>query len=205
MKPYQCVFWLLLFCSLIAVPALADSKEATILPGRAPESVGCAMSGQMSEQIPWTISYATTPFSVKYFVQDPTWLINVDQQTYPGATGVDFIQNWAAPLDSVGAQPWTGACCNPLTGECTITLESDCAYDWLGLDVPCTLENCPIPPLPEGACCNQATGVCTITAQAACDLPSIWLGAGVPCNAETCQPVSPTERTSWGQIKSLYR
>ncbi len=205
MKPYQRVFWLLLFCSLIAVPASADSKEATISLGRTPEYLFCATPGQASEQITWSIIDATIPFSVKYFLQDPTRLINLEPQTYPGATGVNIIQNWAAPLDSMDAVPWTGACCNHLTGECTITLEEDCPYDWLGLDVPCTPETCPIPPLPEGACCNQATGICTITTQAACDLPSIWLGAGVLCNAQTCPPPTPTERTSWGQIKNLYR
>ena len=54
-----------------------------------------------------------------------------------------------------------------------------------------------------GACCDHATGACTITTQAACQFD--WLGAGVPCNATTCVPPIPIERSSWGQIKNIYR
>ncbi len=94
----------------------------------------------------------------------------------------------------------TGACCDPATGNCTITTQADCGFAWLGPDVPCNTETCPVP---TGACCDHATGDCTITTQADCAFD--WLGVDVPCNLETCVPPVPTERTSWGQIKNIYR
>jgi hypothetical protein len=96
----------------------------------------------------------------------------------------------------------TGACCDHATGDCTITAQAACPFSWLGQDVPCNAETCQPPPA-QGACCDSATGNCNITSQAACGFD--WLGAGVPCDLTTCVPPTPVERTSWGQIKSLYR
>ena len=60
-------------------------------------------------------------------------------------------------------------------------------------------------PLPTGNCCDQLTGNCSVVTEAACTAAGFtWLGAG-PCNAETCREPVPTERTSWGHIKNIYR
>jgi hypothetical protein len=74
-------------------------------------------------------------------------------------------------------------------------------YGCLGFGTP-GYTPCPVTPDPTGACCNTATGDCAITTQAACQFT--WLGENVPCNDATCLPV-PTERASWGRIKSAYR
>lgn len=42
------------------------------------------------------------------------------------------------------AEP-TGACCNTATGACEITTEAACAYSWLGIDIPCNAQTCPVP------------------------------------------------------------
>jgi len=43
--------------------------------------------------------------------------------------------------------PVTGACCNLLTGDCTITEQVPCVapFTWLGADIPCNVQTCPIP------------------------------------------------------------
>ena len=56
---------------------------------------------------------------------------------------------------------------------------------------------------PTGACCAP-DGTCTLTTQTNCALPSIWTSAGV-CSPNPCTQPTPTERTSWGQIKNIYR
>jgi hypothetical protein len=61
------------------------------------------------------------------------------------------------------------------------------------------------PPAATGACCVLATGACTITTAADCLAPGSYLGDNVLCNVQTCPIPVPTEKKSWGQVKSLYR
>jgi hypothetical protein len=98
-----------------------------------------------------------------------------------------------------------GACCDLVNGWCTVTTEADCPLpgawfpEWPG----CDPNPCPQSP-PIGACCDMTTGDCVMTTQADC--PFTWLGPGVPCAIGACSPPpTPIERTSWGQIKNLYR
>ncbi len=102
------------------------------------------------------------------------------------------FQTWAAAELTVTYtyEPTpTGACCDLATGDCTITTQAECGFTWLGADVPCNLETCPVPPPPTGACCDHATGDCVVVAEIDC--PFDWLGADVPCNVETCPPPPP--------------
>jgi hypothetical protein len=105
--------------------------------------------------------------------------------------------------------PPEGACCW-LDGHCTIETLANCHGDgipqWF-LNGVCSPNPCTQPVVHTGACCNVSVGMpdCTITTQALCLTPYTWLGIDVPCNAVTCIPVIPTERTSWGQIKNIYR
>jgi hypothetical protein len=102
--------------------------------------------------------------------------------------------------DPCNPMPPTGSCCYP-NGTCEVTTQVACTATWLlgGLCDPNTCE----PPPAQGACCDHLTGNCAITTQTACGFD--WLGAGVPCDLTTCVPPTPTERTSWGQIKNTYR
>ena len=102
-----------------------------------------------------------------------------------------------------------GNCCDRATPECLVTTESWCVdfldFEWLGT-VPCDVQtNCNMPVNPEGACCWVADGRCTITTQAGCVAPGSWLGAFVPCNFSNCPVPMPVQRSSWGQIKNIYR
>jgi hypothetical protein len=104
---------------------------------------------------------------------------------------------------AIPGPPPTGACCNPDTGECTITTLANCAYTWLGADVPCNVQTCP-PPIPRGACCDPQ-GNCTITTQAECLPPNVWHPEWTSCEPNYCPPPVPTQNTTWGQIKANYR
>ena len=103
--------------------------------------------------------------------------------------------------------PPEGACCW-LDGHCTIATEVGCAGDgtphWT-LNGVCSPNPCDQPPPVTGACC-WLDGHCTVTTEAGC------LGTGTPhwtlggtCDPNNCVPPVPTERTSWGQIKNIYR
>jgi len=92
-----------------------------------------------------------------------------------------------------------------LAGNCTLTIEADCAAPsvWLaGQD--CDPNPCEQPPA-TGACC-YTDGTCQVLTEAECvQAGGEYQGDGVACTDDLCEPVIPTEETSWGQIKSLYR
>jgi hypothetical protein len=96
-----------------------------------------------------------------------------------------------------------GACCFP-DGTCTYVPQAECTATWLGLSTDCDPNPCPPPP-PTGACCFP-DGSCQVLTQAECEQDQgVYQGDNVPCTPELCPPPVPTERTSWGQIKNLYR
>jgi hypothetical protein len=55
-----------------------------------------------------------------------------------------------------------------------------------------------------GACCVGTD--CRLTTETECaDLGGRFQGAGVDCSPTLCLEATPTERSSWGRVKSLYR
>ena len=96
-----------------------------------------------------------------------------------------------------------GACCFD-DGHCEFVLSSACAGNFLGQGIACAPNNpCPV----AWACCipDPAVGyVCMILTDAACasHAGSIWY-LGLLCQPDPCP--TPTEPTSWGQIKNIYR
>lgn len=112
-------------------------------------------------------------------------------------------------MDGLAVAPPTaprGACCIQL--DCTILPESDCLAaggDWLGPDVGCDPNPC-TPPPPEGACClPEPPGACQVMTIDDCHLiQGEWLGPDTTCDPNPCE-VTPTNTTSWGAIKSMYR
>jgi hypothetical protein len=61
-------------------------------------------------------------------------------------------------------------------------------------------------PLIPGACCLRAApGACVVVTPAECELQNgIFLGPGTICDFGICLEV-PANKTSWGQIKTIYR
>ena len=99
-----------------------------------------------------------------------------------------------------------------------VTTAAQCTGVWKGAGTVCEPNPCPPPP-PFGACCFQ-NAACRILDRTRCErLRGHYLGDGTVCNPNPCNPSKspngPTEvessvkvkeqRTSWGQIKSLYR
>jgi hypothetical protein len=94
-----------------------------------------------------------------------------------------------------------GSCCFT-DGHCELLCESECTGSFLGEGIPCEPNLCPPPPM--GACCLPDQTCEVLTEQGCLDVQGTFLGVDVPCvPGETC--VIPTEKTSWGQIKNIYR
>ncbi len=103
--------------------------------------------------------------------------------------------NWNHVPLSEEPEP-TGACCNEATGVCTITTQSDCAYSWLGPDVPCDATTCPAP-APMGACCLVDQGVCVVMTEADCVGQSgEYQGDDTDCDPNPC--VIPSQACCFG-------
>jgi hypothetical protein len=149
----------------------------------------------------WGWGYGNTP-------EYPTWRLvpktgddNFGDDNIPvhtdqiaGYGSLDFgVPGWV-PCEASSDIP--GACCNLAVGMpgCHISNEVGCRapFTWLGADVPCNVETCPVPPPPTGACCNLAVGMpdCHISNEVECLAPYTWLGAGVLCDVQIC-PVPP--------------
>jgi hypothetical protein len=310
---------------------MAQPREATITLGRDPEPPFCVMNPGGTINIDWNIEHQTTPNRVEYYLQDPTRTINLEQQTYPGGTGLVISRSWNVPNGATdgkywirveywsfesgnesnaevtfyvctdtgslcltkladsncngqvdpgidqpvpgywlclttpegddfckqtgadGTACWSGiplgdytvyeaelpgwepvgptsyavtlvngdtqsftflnrnladcyhACCL-LDGSCVVVLEATCTQlggTWHA-EPSCDGVACPPPPS-TGACCF-IDGSCQVLTQEACVAASgQFQGNDVPCTPGLCPPPVPTERSSWGQIKNLYR
>jgi len=129
------------------------------------------------------------------------------QQTYPHqwlAGAVCEPNNPCPP-----PPPHPGACCNLDTGACTVLTEAECnqqtyPHQWLGPDTNCNPNLCPPPPL-TGACCFL-DGTCQMLTRVQCTAAGgSYLGDGIQCTPTNPCPSTPTEKTTWGRIKSHYR
>jgi hypothetical protein len=65
---------------------------------------------------------------------------------------------------------------------------------------------CPAEPPTTGACCVTANpGACVIATPAECALiPGVFMGLGTICSGIDCAYV-PATKTTWGQLKTIYR
>ncbi len=100
--------------------------------------------------------------------------------------------------------PAPGACC--IMGECFIVMEEVCAQvggTFYGPGTTCDPDPC------EGVCCYEVPGTvhaCAITHRADClAFPGFWHPEWTSCEPNPCEIYTPTEGTSWGKIKSMYR
>jgi hypothetical protein len=95
----------------------------------------------------------------------------------------------ASGTETIG--PWTV----PSTGTYWLILDNygtNMGGAWnLTYDLSC--------PGPQGACC--VNGACRMTYEQNCS--GDWLGEGTDCDPNPCP--TPSEETSWGQIKATYR
>jgi hypothetical protein len=95
-----------------------------------------------------------------------------------------------------------GACC-AAQGTCALTMRADCEQpsQWHAEWPACEPNPCPTP---VGACCALDES-CRLTILVDCDSPAVWRSEFTVCDPNPCLTPSPTERTSWGQLKNRYR
>lgn len=100
--------------------------------------------------------------------------------------------------------PPTGACCFA-NGNCVILEYEDCVSqggNYYGNEVPCDPNPCAEP---VGACCNPTNYSCRMMGEEGCTASGwIYAGDGTLCVETDCHEV-PTDRVSWGRIRTLYR
>jgi len=103
-------------------------------------------------------------------------------------------------VPAIPVEHFPGSCCFP-DGHCEFVCQSACDGNFLGENIPCEPNLCP-PPI-MGACCF-ADYHCEVLTQDACVAANgLYMGDNTECLPETC--IVPTEKTSWGQIKNIYR
>lgn len=93
-----------------------------------------------------------------------------------------------------------GACCLP-NMTCIVTVREECPepFVWTPL-MPCVPGACQ----ETGACC-LSSGDCTVMTELQClAAQGRYTGNDVPCTPDPCHS-TPTQSTSWGRIKILYR
>ncbi len=66
----------------------------------------------------------------------------------------------------------------------------------------CEQTECPQPP-PTGACCLSGNECVVLTAPECDEQGGIYMGDGQPCDPNPCG--IPTEKSSWGRIRAIYR
>ncbi len=97
-----------------------------------------------------------------------------------------------------------GACC--IGGICEVMMEEGCTLvqgTFMGVGTTCTPNPC------EAVCCFQlptSPHGCEIMLEDACAAAGgFWRPEGTSCNPNPCEIYTPTENTSWGKIKDMYR
>lgn len=94
------LYVLLPFLLLVSSPALLPTPgadpECTIWLGTDPEPPECVDNPGGTETIFWSVTYSTTPDFVYYRLTDPSAAI-VEEEYYPGDSGVDIVREWVVP------------------------------------------------------------------------------------------------------------
>lgn len=104
---------------------------------------------------------------------------------------------WLGPNTECEPNPCPGVCC--LGWDHVHVLQAECALIgglWLG-NIPCDPNPCP------GACCVDLD--CYFIPYAECDsLGGVAQDPWTTCDPNPCEP-TPTQGTTWGRIKGMYR
>ncbi len=90
----------------IHVSASADTAEATISLGREPEPPYCVQTPGGVLDISWDIEHETTPAYVLYQMWDPSQTTILEEETYPGDTGLTINRQWVAAAGLEDGKYW---------------------------------------------------------------------------------------------------
>jgi len=91
---------------MVAIPAISSAREATISLGRDPEPPFCVLNPGGTVDINWNIDYETTPNYIYYKLEDPSRTIILEDEFYPGASGVMIDRSWTVPGGLADGKYW---------------------------------------------------------------------------------------------------
>jgi hypothetical protein len=92
---------------LLATLAFAQpGQNAVITLGTDPEPPACVSNPGGTVTIFWDIQHMTTPDYVVYRLKDPTQLIVLEEQVYPGDTGLTMTRQWTVPTGLEDGAYW---------------------------------------------------------------------------------------------------
>lgn len=87
----------------LVLPGRAED-DATITLGTSPEPPECSVP-ETDVTIFWSVTYGTTPDFVYYSLTGPDHEV-IEEQTYPGTSGVDVTRTWTVPEDATVGAYW---------------------------------------------------------------------------------------------------
>jgi hypothetical protein len=82
---------------LVTVAFALPGQNAVITLGTDPEPPVCVDNPGGTVTIFWDIQHLTTPDYVVYRLLDPTHSITLEEQIYPGDTGIAVTRQWTVP------------------------------------------------------------------------------------------------------------
>ena len=164
-----------------------DEGDAVISLGVTPLPPNCVQNPGGTATITWSIQYQTVPDHVVFTLFDPTHTIIYDTQTYPGATGVVVTRQWTVPSPLPQGFYW-------------VRVE----YYAQGIGLEALAETGFLVCEQTLVCCLDHT--CVIVTQLECQQQGgYWHPEWTTCEPNPCEIYTPSDESSWGQIKSLYQ
>jgi hypothetical protein len=177
----------ILLLGIGALVSNAAEGDAIITLGVLPLPPDCVVNPGGTATIDWSVQYQTVPDYVTFTLYDPTHTIVYDSQTYPGATGVVVTRTWTVPSPLPEGFYW-------------VRIE----YYSVGIGLEAWAETGFLLCEQTLVCCLDHT--CIITTQADCELQNgYWHPEWLSCDPNPCDIYTPTEESTWGEVKSLYR
>jgi len=174
---------------LFLFSAAADNGgDAVISLGVSPLPPDCVENPGGTATITWLIQHQTVPDYVTYTLYDPTHTIVYDQETYPGVTGISVTREWMVPSILPDGVYWAKV-----------------EYYAQGIGLEAWAETGFLVCEPEyKVCCLEHE--CIITTRFECEtLSGFWHPEWTTCEPNPCDIYTPTDESTWGRIKGLYR
>lgn len=176
---------LLSLCTMIS--SATGEGDAVISLGVLPLPPGCVQNPGGTATISWDIQHQTVPDHVTYTLYDPTHTIVYDTETYPNATGLTITRQWTVPSPLPQGVYW-------------VRVE----YYAVGIGLEAWAETGFLVCEQTLVCCLDHT--CMIITQGECEqLNGHWHPEWLSCQPNPCDIYTPTDDSSWGEIKSQYR
>ncbi len=105
LRPQVVCSILVLLCISAFLSMPSADTDCTITLGTIPEPPECVENPGGVTTINWEIEYSTSADYVHYYMTDPGDNI-VEEETYPGETGISIERNWTVPEGAAEGAYW---------------------------------------------------------------------------------------------------